>query len=123
MSFVTPATSPLLHSADCPVVWNEAALDKEIVDKEAEIRKRADDTVKAAGLAAQQRMNTATAVWKGFDALEEKERTIERLEPYREKASRMSQGLSPEYAQQIDVYNAREYTKRKSLAEAAAKKN
>jgi len=100
-----------------------AALDKEIVDKEAEIAKRADDAAKAAGLAAQQRMNTATAVWKGFDALDEKDRTLERLEPYREKASRMGQGLPPEYVQQIDVYNAREYAKRKALAEAAAKKN
>jgi hypothetical protein len=99
------------------------ALDKEIVAKEAEIAKRAEDAAKAAGLAAQQRMNTATAVWKGFDALEQKERTLERLEPYREKASRMSQGLAPEYVQQIDVYNAREYAKRKALAEAAAKKN
>jgi hypothetical protein len=99
-----------------------AALDKEIVDKEAEIRKRVDDTAKQAGLAAQQRMNTATAVWKGFDALEEKDRTVERLEPYREKASRMGQGLAPEYVQQIDVYNAREYARRKALAEAAAKK-
>jgi len=99
------------------------ALDKEIVDKETEIRKRVEDAAKAAGLAAQQRMNTATAVWKGFDALGEKDRTIERLEPYREKASRMSTGLAPEYAQQIDVYNASEYAKRKALAAAAAKKN
>lgn len=99
------------------------ALDKEIVDKEAEIRKRAEDAAKQAGLAAQQRMNTATAVWKGFDALGEKDRTLERLEPYREKASRMSQGLTPEYAQQIDVYNAREYAKRKASLEATAKKN
>jgi hypothetical protein len=99
------------------------ALDKEIVAKEAEIAKRAEDAAKAAGLAAQQRMNTATAVWKGFDALEEKERTVDRLEPYREKASRMSGGLAPEYAQQVDMYNAREYAKRKALAEAAAKKN
>lgn len=98
------------------------ALDKEIVDKEAELRKRADDAAKQAGLAAQQRMNTATAVWKGFDALEEKDRTLERLEPYREKASRMSAGLAPEYTTQIDAYNAREYAKRKALADAAAKK-
>jgi hypothetical protein len=98
------------------------ALDKEIVDKEAEIQKRADDAAKQAGLAAQQRMNTATAVWKGFDALEEKDRTLERLEPFREKASRMSSGLPPEYAQQINAYNAGEYAKRKQLAEAAAKK-
>jgi hypothetical protein len=99
------------------------ALDKEIVDKEAAIAKRVEDAAKAAGLAAQQRMNTATAVWKGFDALEEKDRTLERLEPYREKASRMSQGLEPAYVQQLDAYNQREYAKRKALAEAAAKKN
>src|SRR5690349_3296712 len=89
------------------------ALDKEIVDKEAEIAKRTEDAAKQAGLAAQQRMNTAAAVWKGFDALEEKDRTVERLEPYREKAARMSAGLAPEYAQQLDAYNAREYAKRK----------
>jgi hypothetical protein len=99
------------------------ALDKEIVDKELAIAKRVEETAKAAGLAAQQRMNTATAVWKGFDALDEKDRTVDRLEPYREKASRMSQGLAPEYVQQIDVYNAREYAKRKASAAAAAKKN
>jgi len=89
------------------------ALDKEIVDKEAEIAKRAQDAAKQLGLAAQQRMNTSTAVWKGFDGLPEKERTPDRLEPYRDKASRMSAGLPPEYAQQIDAYNAREYAKRK----------
>jgi hypothetical protein len=97
------------------------ALDKEIVAKEAEIAKRTEDAAKQAGLAAQQRMNTATAVWKGFDALEEKDRTLERLEPYREKAARMSAGLTPEYAQQIDTYNAREYAKRKQLAESSGK--
>jgi hypothetical protein len=98
------------------------ALDKEIVDKEAQIQQRAADTAKQAGLAAQQRMNTATAVWKGFDALDEKDRTVDRLAAYQEKASRMSAGLPPEYAQQIDTYNAGEYVKRKQATEAAEKK-
>lgn len=97
-------------------------LDKEIVDKEAEIAKRAADAAKQVATAAQQRMNTATAVWKGYDALPADERTVEHLDPYRDKAGRMSVGLPTEYAQQIDAYNAREYATRRQAAEAAAKK-
>jgi hypothetical protein len=97
-------------------------LDKEIVDKEAEIAKKAADLVKNVADAAQNRMNTAQKVWLGFDKLDEKDHTEERLDAYRDKASRMSQGLPPEYAKQVDDYNNGQYAKRKaSLPKPAAK--
>src|SRR5882672_10704348 len=54
-----------------------SALDKEIVDKEAELSKRAADMQKQVAEAAQQRMNAATAVWKAFDHLDDKHRTVD----------------------------------------------
>jgi hypothetical protein len=101
-------------------------LDKEIVAKEAEIAKTATDqqqaVAQAAGAAAQARMNTATNVWKGFDKLDPKDQTVEQLGAYRAKAAQMSQGLPPEYAAQVDAYNAREFAKRQTAVQAAAKK-
>lgn len=91
-----------------------AGIDKEIVDKEAEIAKKATDATKAVADAAQARMNTATTVWRAFDKLDEKDKTLERLDAHRAKAERMSQGLPPEYVTQITTYNTAEYTKRKA---------
>ena len=68
-----------------------ATLDKEIVDKEAELAKRAADAIKAVGESAQQRLNTATGVWKAYDKLSEKDHNAERLEAHRQTAARMSQ--------------------------------
>lgn len=107
-------------------ICNDSALtsplDKEITDKEAEIAKRAQDLAKQVADAAQNRMSTAAAVWRGFDAQEEKDRTPERLEIYRQKAEHMADGLPPEYASQVQAFNAREYGKRKSIVDQAAKK-
>lgn len=97
-------------------------LDQEIVAKETELSKRAADLAKQVADAAQKRMSTAGSVWRGFDTQEEKDRTPERLEVYRAKAEHMSDGLPPEYAQQIQAYNAREYDRRKRIVDAAAKK-
>ena len=97
-------------------------LDKEILDKETELKKRAEDLQKQVADAAKKRINTAQAVWLGFDKLEEKDRTLERLTAHQHKASRMARGLPPEYQKQIEDYNAREFGKRKAAVEAAAKK-
>lgn len=97
-------------------------LDQEIVAKEAELSKRTADLAKQVADAAQKRMSTAGAVWRGFDAQDEKDRTPERLEAYRAKADRMSDGLPPEYAQQIQAYNANAYDQRKRILDASAKK-
>lgn len=93
-----------------------ATLDKEIVDKETEIAKKAADLQKQVADAAQARMRTAGTVWRGYDALDEKQRTAANLDLYREKASHMSDGLPPEYAKQIEDYNSREYSRRRSAA-------
>lgn len=97
-------------------------LDKEITDKEAELAKRTADLAKQVADAAQKRMNTATAVWHGYDAQPEKDRNLQRLEVYRAKAESMADGLPPEYGQQLQAFNSREYAKRKAVAEQAAKK-
>lgn len=105
----------------CNDATTTAALDKEIVEKEAALAKRAADAVKAVGESAQQRMNAATTVWKGFDKLPETERTQENLEAYRQKAARMSQGLPPEYASQLDAYNSGEFEKRRAALKPVKK--
>lgn len=97
-------------------------LDQEIVNKEAELSKRAADLAKQVADAAQKRMTTASQVWHGFDAEDEKDRTAARLDVYKAKADRMTDGLPPEYAQQIQTYNSAEYEKRKQAIQAAAKK-
>jgi hypothetical protein len=93
-------------------------LDKEITDKEAEIAKTAADSAKQLADAAQQRMNQATSVWKAYDALEAKDRTAQTLDQYKSRAAKMTQGLPPEYAKQIDDYNAAQYSRRLGAAQA-----
>jgi hypothetical protein len=105
----------------CNDATTTAALDKEIVDKEAALAKRTADSVKAVGESSQQRLNAATAVWKAFDKLDEKERTPEVLEAHRQKAARMSQGLPPEYAAQIDTYNSGQFENRRAALKPAKK--
>ena len=94
-------------------------LDKEIVDKEAELAKRAADSAKQMADAAQQRLNQATTIWKSYDALDPKDRTAAKLEQYKANAARMTQGLPPEYAKQIDDYNAAQYSRRLGAAQAS----
>jgi hypothetical protein len=107
-------------------ICNDAAvtapLDKEILDKEAELRKREEDLTKQIAEAAKKRINTAQSVWLAFDKLEEKERTLARLTAHQQKAAKMAQGLPPEYQKQIEDYNERELKKRKAAVEAAEKK-
>ncbi|HVU05003.1 MAG TPA: hypothetical protein VHE30_24810 [Polyangiaceae bacterium] len=91
-----------------------APLDKEITDKEAEAAKKAADLAKGVATAAQQRMNQAQGVWLAFDKLPEKDHTLERLDAHRDTAARMSNGLPPEYAQQVETYNAQQYANRKA---------
>jgi hypothetical protein len=89
-----------------------APLDQEIVAKEAEVKKRAEDEAQRLADAAKQRMKTAQRVWAGFDKLEEPKRTAERLETHREKAETMTEGLPEEYRKQIEAYNTKEYARR-----------
>jgi hypothetical protein len=93
-----------------------ATLDKEITDKEAEIAKKTTDTAKAVADAGQQRMRTASQVWRGYDALPADQHSAAILAVYHDKASKMSQGLPADYSKQIDDYNEREYNKRKAAA-------
>jgi hypothetical protein len=58
-------------------------------------------------------------VWKAYDALEAKDRTTAMLDQYKARAAKMTQGLPPEYAKQIDDYNAAQYAKREGAAQAA----
>jgi hypothetical protein len=95
-------------------------LDKEITDKEAAIAKQAADSAKVLAEGSQMRMNQATSIWKAFDKLEEKDRTVANLDQYKTKAGRTTEGLPPEYAKQIEDYNAQQYQLR--LAPAQAKK-
>jgi len=94
-------------------------LDKEIVDKEAEIAKRAADNAKQIADASQARLNQATAVWKAYDGLEAKDRTTATLDEYKARAARMTQGLPAEYAKQVDDYNAAQFARRLGAAQAA----
>jgi hypothetical protein len=87
-------------------------LDREILDKETEIRKRAEDEAKKIGEAAQQRMTQAGKVWVAFDELDEKRQTRDRLLQYKDKAAKMGQGLPEEYVKQIEDYNEREFERR-----------
>lgn len=89
-----------------------AQLDREILEKEAEIRRRAEEEAKKLAEAAQQRMTQAGQVWLAFDELDEKKQTRERLYRYKDKAAKMTQGLPPEYAKQIEQYNEKQLEKR-----------
>ena len=104
---------------------NDAAtvgnLDKEILDKEAAIKKRAEDEQKAIADAAQKRMNTSTALWKRFDKLSSKKQTLAQLEKYNEKAADMKDGLPEQYAKQVEDFNEKQFEKRKKRIEKREK--
>jgi hypothetical protein len=96
-------------------------LDQQILEKEAELKKREEDLQKQVAESAKKRINTAQKVWLAFDQLEEKDRTADRLAAHKQKAAKMAQGLPPEYQKQIEDYNQREFGKREAAVAAAAK--
>ena len=91
-----------------------APLDQEIVAKEAEVVKRAEDAKSALVRSAQMRMDQATSFWRKFDALAADKRTKDQLETARATAARTTEGLPADLAKQIEDYNAHEYEKRVS---------
>jgi hypothetical protein len=95
-----------------------APLDKEITEKEAAIAAQAAASAKALADGAQMRMNQATQIWKAFDKLDEKDRTVATLDQYKAKAARTTQDLPPEYAKQLEDYNDKQYQLRLTPAEA-----
>jgi hypothetical protein len=107
----------------CDDTTTVSTLDQEIVAKEAEIRKRAEDQAKAIADAAQQRMQTAQVVWRKFDKLEAEKQTSDALDTYREKADSMSEGLPPEYAKQVDDFNAKQFKSRKKRVDKLEKEH
>jgi hypothetical protein len=94
-----------------------ANLDKEILAKEEEVKKRAEDEAKKVADAAQARMEKAGKVWKKFDKLEDDDKTLSRLDKHRETAERMTKGLPDDYKKQIEKFNDKQYKRRKDRLE------
>lgn len=88
-------------------------LDKEILAKEDEIKKRAEAEAKKVADAAQKRMEQAGKIWKKFDKLDKKKKTLSRLDTYRETAGRTTKGLPDAYVKQIKEFNDTQYKRRK----------
>lgn len=103
---------------DPPTVAN---LDKEIVDKEAAMKKRVEDEQKRIADAAQGRMNTSTALWHNFDKLDPEKQVMAQLDKFKDKANTMSEGLPEQYAKQVDEFNDKQYERRRRRVEAAEK--
>jgi hypothetical protein len=97
------------------------ALDKEIVAREAAITKAAEDKAKAEAEAGQKALEAAKKVWQGFDKLEDKEKTPEALKKSSKKASKLIEGLTPDYGKQVIDFNKKELSKRKKALAKAAK--
>lgn len=90
------------------------ALDKEIVAKEAELIKTAEENAKTEAANGQRALAAAVKLWKKFDRLDEKARDSKALTSYFAKAKKLTaQGLSDEYKQQVDSYNSKQYKARK----------
>lgn len=87
-------------------------LDKEILDKEAAIQKAIEDKAKADAEAGKQAMEKSAEVWAKFDKLEDKERDAAALKTHDKRARKLSAGLTPEYAKQVDAFNKSQFKKR-----------
>jgi hypothetical protein len=89
-----------------------ATLDKEIVDAEAAVAAEADAAKKKAVKLAQDRINAAQKLWRGFDAEAAADRNEQRLAATHKSAMRLENGLTPSFVQQLRKYNEGEYQKR-----------
>jgi phytoene dehydrogenase-like protein len=89
-----------------------ATLDKEIVDAEAAVAAEAAAAKKKAATLAQDRINAAQKIWRGFDAETPTNRNEQGLDAARKSAMRLESGLTPTFAQQLRKYNEGEYQKR-----------
>jgi len=88
------------------------ALDKAILDKEAAIQKAIEDKAKAEAEAGKKAMDKAAAVWAKYDKLDDKERDKDALKKHDKRARKLTSGLTPEYAKQVDSYNKAQFKKR-----------
>jgi phytoene dehydrogenase-like protein len=89
-----------------------ATLDKEIVDAEAAVAAEADAAKKNAVKLAKDRINAAQKLWRAFDAETPTNRNEQALDAARKSATRLENGLTPTFAQQLRKYNEGEYQKR-----------
>jgi hypothetical protein len=89
-----------------------ATLDKEIVDAEAAVAAEAEAAKKKALKLAQDRINAAQKLWRGFDAETTANKNEQNLAAARKSAARLENGLTPTLAQQLRKYNDGEYQKR-----------
>jgi phytoene dehydrogenase-like protein len=89
-----------------------ATLDKEIVDAEAAVAAEADAAKKNAVKLAKDRINAAQKLWRAFDAETPANRNEQALDAARKSATRLENGLTPTFAQQLRKYNEGEYQKR-----------
>jgi hypothetical protein len=101
----------------CGVGAQLTALDQEILAKEAAIAKAVEDKAKAEADAGKKALEDAQKVWKGFDKLEDKEKTEEALSKASKKADKLLTGLAPDYAKQVQDYNKQQKSKRKKSLE------
>src|SRR5688572_3671781 len=76
-----------------------ATLDKEIIDAEAAMAAEAEAAKKKAATLAQDRINAAQKIWRGFDAETPTNRSEESLAAARKSAMRLENGLTPTFAQ------------------------
>jgi hypothetical protein len=89
-----------------------ATLDKEIVDAEAASAAEATAAKKNSVKLAKDRINAAQKLWRGFDAETPANRNEQALDEVRKSATRLENGLTPPFAQQLRKYNEGEYQKR-----------
>lgn len=89
-----------------------ATLDKEIIDAEAAVAAEAEAAKKKTVKLAQERINAAQKLWRGFDAEVPPNQNEQGLDATRKSATRLENGLPPTFAQQLRKYNDGEYQKR-----------
>lgn len=90
-----------------------AALDQEILAREAELAKQEQEKAAAAEAAGRQAIETSKQLWRDYDDLDAKQRDREQLKSTYSKAKKLVSGLTEAYAQQVQEYNEKQYEKRK----------
>ncbi len=106
----------------CGVGPELQTLDQEILAKEAAIVKAAADKAAAEKAAGEKAIEDSKALWTSFDELEKEAKTLNALKKTYNQAKKLMLGLPVGYAEQVKLYNEKQYDKRKTKLEAEAQK-
>ena len=88
------------------------ALDKEIIDREAELSKKAEQEATKAADAGKDAIKASIAVWNSYDKLGRREKNMKALKEANSRAKKLHSDLEADYEKQVVDFNTKQYRSR-----------